>query len=536
VIAAAIAGSAYYMLTLPKGPVNKFFDPKVYNAESMYAIRGTLDPALHLEGYHIVQMAHSYEGLIKNRGSSEPDVWGETLPCLATTWETSADVKQYTFHLRTGVKFHDGTQFNAEAVKFSIQRTIALGAGPGISLAPIKTIDVLDNYTVRFNLDYPYAPLLAILASHSGKAIMSPTYVMAHNTTEDPWAKTWMESHECGTGPYALAELVPEVRLVFQKFNDYWGGWEPIEGKYPRIETIRYIQVNDYSTAKLMLQSGELDTIEHYTPSELSTLDALPDIAVENLKSWRMYHWLFNFVRSPTDNIYVRRAIAYGCDYATLVNQVLAPSAFMAEGPIPPGMKYYEPDSAFNYSLELAKQNLVMAGYPDGQGLPALEMGILSGNEQQRLDGPFLASCLAKIGITMTVIEKPVAYWKDLSQNSPGNFPHIFRWANLGVFNDPDCITSLFFHSASVLPGGMNYGHYSNATVDEMIDTGRILPEAARGAHYSQLLMMLKEDAAATQCYGLNVVTLRREWLRGDRQYHPNLDRGYMVYTMYKTE
>lgn len=515
-------------------PLPEFFDPIVYNAESMYTVRGALDPAMHLEGYHLVWMANCYEGLVKYRGSNRPEDWS-IIGNLATEWEISEDGKHYTFYLRQGVKFHDGTPFNASAVKFSFERAIALQGGPGGLISPIKTIDVVDEYTVRLNLYDPYRPLLSILAAHPGKCIVSPTYIEEHSTSADPFATAWMEAHICGTGPYTLKELVIEKHLVLQKFDDYWGGWEPIEGEYPRIETINYIQVRDYSTAKLMLVRGELDTLEHYTPAELDIIDALSETEVDLMESWRLYQWLFNAKRPPTDNIYVRLAIAYACNYDQLVNEVLDPVAFLAEGPVPSGMKYSEPKSAFKYNLTKARGYLEMAGYPEGEGLPELEIGILAGNEQQRLAAPFLASNLAQIGITLKVIEKPSSAWKTISRDTPEVFPHIYRWANVGAYDDPDCIVYMFFHSSAIPLGGFNFGNYNNTEVDEMIMEGRKIPEEEREAHYSTLLMYLKEDAAATQCYGLFVATLRREWLRGERSYHPSTDRGYYAYTMYKS-
>ncbi len=174
-----------------------------------------LDPSSGFSNDNIVT-GNAYETLTFY---NPPGSATEISPKLATSWDTSADGLTWTFHLREGVKFHDGSDFNAAAVKFSIERTMKLGLGAAYIFDPVDAINVIDDHTVEFKLKYT-APLDLIMATGYAAWIMSPTAV------GDKTGDWFNAGHDAGTGPYMIDSYDVGQRLVMKKFDGYWGGWQ----------------------------------------------------------------------------------------------------------------------------------------------------------------------------------------------------------------------------------------------------------------------------------------------------------------------
>jgi len=166
----------------------------------------------------IITFCNTYETLLKY----DPLAEDKMIKVLATDYSTSSDDLTWTFHLRKGVKFHDGTDFNAEAVKFSIDRTMRINKGAAYIWDAVDKINVVDDYTVEFKLKYP-APIDLISTSTYAAFIMSPTALKSH---PDNWLSE-IEGFECGTGPYKLESYNEgQQEAVLTWFEDYWRGWE----------------------------------------------------------------------------------------------------------------------------------------------------------------------------------------------------------------------------------------------------------------------------------------------------------------------
>ena len=166
-------------------------------------------------------MQNTYDRLVAYKGSST-----ELVPSLATSWEISKDGKVYTFRLRHGVKFHDGTEFTAKDVKFSLDRMIKINKGPAWIYTQdmdLNSVKVVDDYTVQITLTHPYAAFLYTIA-YVGASIMNSTLVMKHEVNGD-LGQAWLQDHDAGSGPYIMTQWVPNVQVVLKKFGDYWHGW-----------------------------------------------------------------------------------------------------------------------------------------------------------------------------------------------------------------------------------------------------------------------------------------------------------------------
>ena len=209
-------------------------------------------------------------------------------PGLATSWTVSDDGMTWTFKLRKGVKFHDGADFDASAVKRSIERTKQIGQCAAYLFEPVSEIQTPDPHTVVFKLAYP-APLDAILASPYSAWIMSPG-------AADKDAAWFAAGNEAGTGPYRFARYEPGQRLVVQRFDDYWRGWQP--GQF---DTVVFEMLDDNVAAEQMLRAGELDFANQFvlTPDQMASLDGYGGLRLDAAPSVGNWVIFLNHRRPP---------------------------------------------------------------------------------------------------------------------------------------------------------------------------------------------------------------------------------------------
>ncbi|MGC8949548.1 MAG: ABC transporter substrate-binding protein, partial [Thermoprotei archaeon] len=241
-----------------------------------------LDPAVDYETAGGEVLQNTYETLVWYNGTSAT----QFIPWLAEKWEVSNNGMSYTFYLRKGIKFQDGTPFNATAVKYSLERTIIIGDphGPAWIYGVIrgaeallekiwngnatqadvdawraqKPIEILDTYTVRINLDRPYAPFLALMAFNLGAGIVSPTYVEAHGGVQIGKQNDWMNRHaEAGTGPFKVISWESGV-ITLEANPNYWGGPNNIK---PKLKYVIRKTVDDVNTRILDFLQGSADIV-----------------------------------------------------------------------------------------------------------------------------------------------------------------------------------------------------------------------------------------------------------------------------------
>ncbi len=346
----------------------------------------------------------------------EPLLWYDPLhnkfiPALATSWEKSKNGTVWIFHLRKDAYFHDGTPVTAEAVKFSIERTIKLGKGAAFIWAPVKEIKVLDKYTVEFILKYP-APLDAIAASSYGAWIFSPKVVQlagAKNAT-DPKVAQWFNSgHDDGSGPYILVKWDPESEVVLKKNPNWWGwktpGYPLASPNAPDIFIIKIVK--DAVTQERMLLSGAIQIAEYVPLEDLSSLKQNPNLQVVIKPSFQNLLMLINTRKPPLNNVLVRRAIAHAIPYKDIVKIARNGLAQVASGPIPHGMWGHFDSFYYTYNLTLAKELLAKAGYPHGINR-TLVLTYTAGDIYEKRTAELIADSLAKIGIKVSI--KPMSW------------------------------------------------------------------------------------------------------------------------------
>ncbi len=274
------------------------------------------------------------------------------VPALAESHEANETATEFVFHLRKGVTFHDGTPFNAEAVKFSYDRA----GNPANHLkrqslfVMIDHTDVMDEYTVRVVLKYPFGAFANDIA-HPGAMIVSPTAVQKYGKD--------FTRHPCGTGPYAFVSWSADT-LRLQKNANYW------KPGLPKIDSITLRSVPENGARIAMLKAGEAQFIYPVPPEMMQSLQANPDIALFDEPSILTRFVALNNLRKPFSDVRVRRALNYAIDKEAFARVVYSGHADPMDSPMPPKMAFYAKQGAWPYDPAKAKALLAEAGYPNG--------------------------------------------------------------------------------------------------------------------------------------------------------------------------
>lgn len=334
---------------VPAPPIETPREPKVATY-LMWQDFIDLDPAYAYASEMIV-LNQCYENLVwYNPPGSE-----ELLrPGLATSWETNEDTSEWTFYLREGVSFQDGTTFDADAVRASIQRYLDQeGAGCSWIWDSVEEMEVIDDYTIKLHLSYP-APMDLISTSTFCGGMVSPAVV------DQP--KEWFDAGKCvGTGPYTIESFEKGQRLIMTRFDDYWGGWQDNQ-----FDKIVYEIVVDPVVALQMIEGGEADFYPSAPADRIAAFEAMDRLDVIVQPSFQHMMFMLNTAKPPLDNKLVRQALAYSFPYDQLVERSEGLYT-QSRGGVPQGMwGWGEELFQYTYDLEKARELLEEAGYPGG--------------------------------------------------------------------------------------------------------------------------------------------------------------------------
>ncbi len=377
------------------------------------------------------------------------------VPDLATKWTQSKDGLTWTFFLRKGVKFHDGTPFNAEAVKYNFERFLGPEKPLKASLHEpiIKSVDVVDEYTVRFNLKTPFAFFLNNLA-HSASGIVSPT---AHKK----WGKD-LTLHPVGTGPFKFVEWVRGDRVTLVRNDDYFGG-------RPHLDKIVVRTVKEDSARVLGLEAGDYDLIVRIPPEDVPRLMQEGRVRVYAAQSNRALRIGINETKKPFTDVRVRQALNYAIDKESIVKNIYQGMASIIPDVVGPLNVGYAAVKGYPYDPAKAKQLLAEAGYPNGfktklwtpQGR-YLKDYELAQAVQQQLQAVGVDASLQTIewGAYLAAVRKP----KDEAQHEL----YLIGWspstgeARWGIYPITAC--------SQWYPNGSNYSLYCDKELDQLVE------------------------------------------------------------------
>jgi peptide/nickel transport system substrate-binding protein len=280
------------------------------------------------------------------------DEKGNPVPWLATGWTVSKDAKTITMTLRKGVKFHDGTDFNAQAAKYALDMFRA--SPKRVTLKAISSVDVVDDYTIRLNLSQFESHILPSLAVAPGMMV-SPTAFKTHD-------KEWIMRNPVGTGPFKLVKHERDVTLIYEKFPGYWQ-----KGK-PYLDRIEFKFVEDPYSAVMAFKAGEADCIMRLDAKDASGLQATGKYIVDKVPvSVNGLVGDGGKANSPFADIRVRRAVEYAINKESIVKTLFYGISRSVNQSADPDNQNYNPTvKGYPYNAKKAKELLAAAGYPKG--------------------------------------------------------------------------------------------------------------------------------------------------------------------------
>jgi len=445
----------------------------------------TLDPSIAYDVAAWNIFTQVYEGLVKPLPGTT-----DVGPGLALSWSTSVDGLTWTFNLRHGVVFHDGTPLTASAVKFSFERLLSINQGPAWMFSAISAVNVVNEFTVQIVLSYPYAPFLAALSQPMAAMIVSPG-ILSHETAGDQ-AQGWIYDHDAGTGPYKLDRWLHGQELVLVQFDGYWKGWQG-----DHFDSIIYRLVPEHASQQLLLEQGVAhasNTRDGLPLESLTQLGQSGKVVIYSTAGENVDMIGLNASRGPCANPLVRQAISYAMDRAGVATSLYFGHATQAAGPVPPTFWGFDGSAhVYRYDLIKARQLLIQAGYASGLTLQA----ITDENALRQREMQALASALDEIGVKVNIVTMtwPTEYEKLTNLDTA---PDLYSFTWYSDYADPDDVIFPLYHSSQKGSAGFNLGWYGNGTVDQMLDKARNETDRAlRVKDYAQIQKLIIEDAAA---------------------------------------
>lgn len=377
------------------------------------------------------------------------------VPGLATRWDQSKDGLTWTFYLRKGVKFHDGTPFNSEAVKVFIERMI----GPekpsraGLYVPFVNTVEVVDDYTIKIHLKAPFAFFLNNLA-HSASGIISPTALKTYGKD--------IARKACGTGPFKFVEWIHGDHITLVRNDEYWGG-------KPYLDKIIIKTVKEDSARVMMLQSGDAHLIVRIPSEDIARLEKDPKIKLDSTETLRVLYIGINCLKKPFNDVRVRQALNYAVDKESIVKNIYQGRALVASGIVAPLTTGYFPVKGYPYDPEKAKKLLAEAGYPQGfkaklwspQGRYPKDFELAQAVQQQ----------LKKVGVDCTLDTMEWAAYLAATRKPPEeNESELFLIGWAPSTAEARWILYPLYTTEQWVPKGNNRSFFSNKEFDELVN------------------------------------------------------------------
>ncbi|MFT4122811.1 MAG: ABC transporter substrate-binding protein [Microbacteriaceae bacterium] len=417
----------------------------------------------------------------------EPDENLEMQPALATSWDLSDDQLVWTFHLREGVTFQDGTPFTADDVVYSYDRIIDEELTNSWRFSTVTAVTAVDDSTVTITVSAPTPNLLSSIGGFKGMAIVEKANVDSGEIATNP----------IGTGPFAFSSYTPGDSITLTANPDYWGG-------APAIDEIDYTFVSEGSTAIASLKAGEIDWTDSIPVEQLEDLSSDDTLTVGTTPSNDYWYLAMNENRAPYDDVRVRQAIAYAIDRDAIAQVAGYGTATVNELAIPTGSTWYTAYDTYSTDLDKAKSLLAEAGVGDF----TMDLLVSSDYPETVSAAQLIADELEPLGITVEIRTLDFASWLD-EQNS-GDFDMLMMgW--LGNI-DPDD----FYYAQHHTDGASNAQGYSNPEVDELLDAGRTETDVeARKQIYAQAATMIADDVSYIYLYNPSVIQAYSSTLTG---------------------
>ncbi|GGE27351.1 peptide-binding protein [Pullulanibacillus camelliae] len=454
-----------------------------------------------------------FDGLTKPGKDLQPS------PDLATSWETSNDGLVWTFHLRKGVKWHDGKPFTADDVAYTfndIALKKSLGANNASYFKSVKNVEVVDDHTVKFNLSSPFAALPAYLSYNTE---ILPKHIFEG---KDPWNLTsFNKKNPVGTGPFKIKSYTSGQSVVLERNDDYWGD-------KAKLDEVEYKVLPDANTQIAQLLSGELSI---FALSDLSSIDMLknsPKVDVAGKDIPDFYWVIVNQKEKKYQDQRVRQAFEYAIDRKNIIKTVLKGYGKVANAAISPALSQYYTDDVkqYNYDPKKAKELLAEAGWKDtnGDGIVDKDGKPFTVNFEIGLQGNLKAIAqlvqqyLKIVGID---VKLKTMDWNSMIDKVviQRDYDMTLNWWKYAA--DPDL--SAYMHTG----GGNNIPAFSNKELDELLEAGAQTSDVdKRKQIYNDAQKVMSEQLPYLFLFYPEEVLVKQKTLKGV----PDLDYSDTLY------
>ena len=414
-----------------------------------------------IEGNAVVTSV--YEGLVKYANGST-----KIVPALATSWTVSPDGMTYTFNLRSGVTFHDGTPFDSAAAKFSFMRRTGVNSAPAYMLADVTSTDTPDAQTFVVHLDKPVSAFLDYLAAPYGPKMVSPTLVQAHEVGGNPgdWAQEYLKTHDAGTGPYEISSFVPGSHYTLAAYPGYWG-------PKPYYTTVNIAIVPDITTQEVELQNGQLTMSLHGLPvNAVKSFQSNPGFQVKEfpmeLKAMLYVNPNIGIFKSAQVRSALRSAInkqaivasVYGNQQAAVSTQAYPvgefPKNLALDNPV------YDPSK-------------LTAAIKHASGSKTITLAYSTDDPNNQRVAEFIQTELSAVGLNVTTHGVPIAQVFNYASTPPNQLPNLLVW----TVNPDDAHPDSWIRIFSNTNGALNQLHGSVPAADQLMDAGLHATDAA---------------------------------------------------------
>ena len=448
----------------------------------------TLDPHTVFDNSRVATRLNFYDGLY--RWLDNPPV---LTPWLAERHEVSDDGLTYTFHLRQGVRFHDGSELTSEDVVYSIGRILALNRGPaGLYrdvIAPGST-EAPDAHTVVFHLSQPAATFLSTVSEIT---VVNADLVKAHETGGD-WGEAWLSQNVAGSGSFTLERYDPAVGVQAARFPDHFMGWGD---NY--IDRLELRTVREPTTQVLGLRRGDYHGFDGYLPTDqIEVLQDSDEVVVHEQESMRLFIFHLHNQRPPLDNVHIRRAISHAFDYDAFIHDILGDSVARNPVPIPANLwSYPEGIEGYAFDLDKAREELAKSGITIDR---PLQIHTLVGLTQTEQAAQLLQNGLRQIGIQADIVAET---WPTLSGKAQQQDQTPDIWTNWisTFYADPHNWIGEMYNSGNW--GTWKTGSwYRNETVDDLLTRAfTSTDQDERARLYGEAAEIVLDEAASVFIY-----------------------------------
>ena len=430
----------------------------------------SIDPRNQSNNWEYVVANNVYDSLVY----PDPDPKSLCKPWIAESWKVSPDAKTYTFHLKKGLKFHDGSEITAEDVAFSMDRQQTLGGAISANFKSVKagTTKAIDKYTVAFNLQEPdpaFLPSLFLFKILSKQQILKNKQPGKYGEYGDYGVK-WIDTHDAGSGPYRVIQRLHGDRLILEKFKDYsLRPWQKNSIDKVTIQTIP-----ELVTIAAKFKKGEIDLADWtLPPSKMKELEKFEGTEVHYAPIDTSWFLVLNNKKPPLDCKYVRQAMAYAFDYDVVIKNILI-GGKRSKGPVPYGVPGHNDQvEMYKRDIKKAKEIIAKSKYSKSQLAKfTMELAAVAGSERFHHIGLLAAANFSEIGLNVKVKD---VRWADICQHQvkPETAFNIVVFYQSGNVPHPQRFL-LFYTPAgwgtSYPPGGI---YYENPKVTECMNKAK---------------------------------------------------------------